>query len=100
MPPDIRLLRLIGRCEAISFLLLLGIAMPLKYGAGRPEFVKWTGSAHGLLFVAYCALIAFSWHRHRWPLTRPALLAIASLVPLGPFWVEKSLLQWAQGRAQ
>jgi integral membrane protein len=94
MPQKPSLLQLVGRLEAMSFLILVGIAMPLKYVAGRPEFVKWTGWIHGILFVAYVALILAAWQRHRWPVIRPFLLGIASLIPFGPFLLEKRLAEW------
>lgn len=46
-------LRSIGILEAISFILLLGIAMPLKYLFGQPELVRIVGMAHGILWVLY-----------------------------------------------
>lgn len=42
----------------ISFLVLLFVAMPLKYAAGIPEAVKYTGWAHGILFILYVAFLA------------------------------------------
>lgn len=49
----IKIFRLIGFLEALSFLILLLIAMPLKYIWGQPEAVKIVGSAHGGLFLLY-----------------------------------------------
>lgn len=98
MPESPSPLRLVGRIEAISFLVLLGIAMPLKYAAGRPEFVKWTGWAHGVLFIGYAWLVFMAWRKHRWPLSRPILLGLAALLPFGPFWIEKRLTEWESGK--
>ena len=47
----IRQLRIIGLIEGVSFLVLLGIAMPLKYLAGMPRAVSAVGMAHGVLFI-------------------------------------------------
>ena len=46
-------LRAIGLAEAISFLMLLGIAMPLKYFADFPRAVTIAGWLHGVLFMAF-----------------------------------------------
>ena len=54
----IKILRLLGNIEGISYLLLLGVAMPMKYYFEMPMAVKITGMAHGVLFVAYCILLA------------------------------------------
>lgn len=97
--PQLSALRLVGRLEAISFLVLLGFAMPMKYLADRPEFVKWIGWAHGVLFVGYAWLVFWAWLKHNWPLARPIQLGIAALVPFGPFLIEKRLEKWeAEGK--
>ncbi|GAB3900249.1 DUF3817 domain-containing protein [Larkinella knui] len=83
--------RFIGILEGISYLVLLGIAMPLKYLAGWPHAVKVVGWAHGVLFIAYLvALIAVTIDR-RWSLIRVIVAFIASLVPFGTFWLESRL---------
>ena len=43
--------------EAVSYLVLLGIAMPLKYIWQMPMAVKITGSIHGGLFVLFCVTL-------------------------------------------
>ncbi|RYG28884.1 MAG: DUF3817 domain-containing protein [Chitinophagaceae bacterium] len=83
--------RFIGILEGISYLVLLGIAMPLKYWAGWPLAVKYVGWAHGVLFIAYLiALLAVTIDR-RWSFTRVVVAFVASLVPFGTFWLEGRL---------
>ena len=84
-------LRLVGMCEAVSFLLLLGVAMPLKYLADMPLAVKYVGWAHGVLFIAFVMLILPAIVQAGWPLRRGALLLGAALVPFGPFLADRSL---------
>lgn len=83
--------RWVAWLEGGSFLILLLIAMPLKYFAGLPIFVRVVGMAHGVLFLAYLALLAQVAIEHSWPKTRVALAFVASLVPFGPFWFEARL---------
>lgn len=78
-----------GIAEAVSFLLLLGIAMPLKYLAGMPAAVTYTGMAHGWLFVAYVALAVMCYRKFTWPFSRLVWAVAAAFVPLGPFWFHK-----------
>lgn len=78
-------LRLVGMLEGVSFLLLLGVAMPLKYLAGQPEMVRVTGMAHGVLFMLYVAAVAHAALELRWPLGRVAGALAASVLPFGPF---------------
>jgi integral membrane protein len=84
----IRQVRLVGILEGISFLVLLGIAMPLKYLAGRPEVVSWVGMIHGVLFVIYVAAIVHAQFVVRWPFKNLVGLLVAAVFPLGPFFAE------------
>ena len=84
-------LRLIGMIEGISFLLLLGIAMPLKYVWGMPIAVKIVGWAHGLLFTAFGVALLQVWTQRGWPLSRVMLVFFAALFPGGPFLIDKRL---------
>ncbi len=85
-------LRLIGCVEGWSYLLLLFVAMPLKYLAGEPGAVRVVGMAHGILFIA-CVLAAFHAHLHfRWSIGRTALILGSTLVPFGTFVVDRRLL--------
>jgi integral membrane protein len=77
--------------EGGSFLVLLFIAMPLKYWAGEPLAVRIVGMAHGVLFLAYLALLAQVAIEHSWTKARVALAFVASLVPFGPFWFDSRL---------
>lgn len=92
-------LRKIGNVEGVSFLLLLGVAMPLKYVWGWPWAVKVVGWAHGVLFVAFgCSLLGV-WREHRWSIFRVGLVFVAALLPFGPFIVDRKLLR-NEGRAE
>jgi integral membrane protein len=84
-------LRAIGLLEGLSFLLLLGIAMPLKYLAGMPLMVKYVGWAHGVLFVLYIAAVVQVTLVHRWSVLRVLTAMVASLLPFGPFILDKRL---------
>ena len=84
-------LRTIGLLEGTSFLLLLGIAMPLKYVFGMPEMVRVVGWAHGLLFMLYWAAVGHVWLDRRWPLERVAAALAASVFPFGPFVLDAYL---------
>jgi integral membrane protein len=86
-------LRVTGFLEGLSFLLLLGIAMPLKYALGMPQFVRIIGMAHGVLFILF---ITFSIHAtlvYKWPFYKMILLWIASVLPFGTFYADYKLLR-------
>ncbi len=84
-------LRALGMVEAVSFLLLLSIAMPLKYFAGLPLAVKIVGWLHGLLFLAFCMVLLQTQQTQKWPLRWTAVVLIASLLPFGPFIIDRRL---------
>ncbi|MEW9669329.1 DUF3817 domain-containing protein [Ammoniphilus sp. 3BR4] len=84
-------LRAIGLIEGVSFLLLLGIAMPLKYIAGIPEAVRVVGAIHGLLFVLYIMAVAHVTYRFRWSIAKVIGAVAASLVPFGNFILDRKL---------
>lgn len=87
--PIERQLHAVGRVEGVSFLTLLLVAMPLKYLAGLPQAVLVVGSAHGVLWVLYLAMLARAWAGLRWPFAKVFLGGVASVLPLGPWWFEK-----------
>jgi integral membrane protein len=84
-------LRAIAFLEGCSFLLLLGIAMPLKYLAGLPVAVRIVGSIHGALFILFCAALAHAMVVARWSMARGGLVFASSLVPFGTFAIDGRL---------
>src|SRR5687768_9623144 len=84
-------LRLIGFLEGVSLLVLLGIAMPLKYLAGQPAAVRYVGMAHGLLFVLYVLLVIQVGIARSWSFGKIALAMLASVFPFGTFWADRRL---------
>lgn len=84
--------------EGVSFLLLLGVAMPLKYLAGFALAVKVVGWAHGVLFVAYGLLLAQLMLRDRLAFGLSVRLFVAALVPFGPWLARPALGRWLRER--
>lgn len=84
--------RVIAICEGISFLILLFIAMPLKYYADSPQPVKITGWIHGVLFILYMIAGLNVKITHNWSIGKTLVAVIASLIPFGPFILDKKIL--------
>lgn len=89
LSPTIRQLRMIGFTEGLSYLLLLGIAMPLKYLADMPLAVRYVGWAHGLLFMLYVAAVAVVAYTHAWTARQVLKALVASVLPFGPFVLDR-----------
>lgn len=81
-------MRAIGSAEGISFLLLLLIAMPLKYLGRNPILVEWLGPIHGGLFLLYVASAVIVARILNWRWFTLLLAFTASVVPFGPFVFE------------
>ncbi len=88
----LRFFRLSGALEAVSYIVLLGIAMPLKYFYDKPVFVRWTGSFHGAFFVLFCIAVVFTAYRKKWSLRTTGMAFLSAFIPLGPFLFEKYFL--------
>ncbi len=91
MNSTLHLFRKTAFVEGISYLLLLFIAMPLKYLFDYPLMVKYTGWVHGVLFMAYAILLVACWVKYGWSFKRVVFFFIASLLPFVPFIVDKQL---------
>jgi integral membrane protein len=86
-------LRLVGILEGVSFLVLLGVAMPLKYLAGLPQAVRIVGSLHGVLFLLFLLVLAQAAAAYRWPWLRVLGAVVAAVLPFGPFVLDARLRQ-------
>lgn len=84
-------LRLLGLAEGLSFILLMFIAMPLKYAFGQPNAVRVVGSLHGGLFVLYVLAVVLIALVQKWRLSRVILALAVSVIPFGPFLFDKRL---------
>jgi len=96
----LHLLRTVGTWEAISYLLLLGIAMPLKYVWGYEQAVRFVGMAHGILWMTYVSLAVLGQMDYRWSYKTTVWLFIASLLPFGPFIADAKLLKGKERSAE
>jgi len=89
----IGVMRLIGLIEGISYLLLFGISMPLKYIWDIPEPNIIIGMAHGVLFIMYCIWVMVCLIKYKWTFKKTFLALLASLIPLGTFWADVKLFR-------
>ncbi|MDR5590177.1 DUF3817 domain-containing protein [Christiangramia sp. SM2212] len=88
----VKLFKWISILEGTSFLLLLFIAMPLKYLYNMPQMVQQVGMAHGILFIAYVLGGVILWKPMNWTLAQMGIILGCSVLPFGPFFVEKKYL--------
>lgn len=86
-------LRASGITEGISFLLLLFVAMPLKYMAGMPEFVRVAGMLHGGLVIWYAFSVLWAKMDGKLTMSQAVISILASLLPFGTFYADKKIFQ-------
>jgi len=89
----IKLFRITSYLEGISYLLLLGVGVPIKYLAGNDSLVKTLGMPHGILFMAYIFLAIIIKQKMNWDNKTIIIVLIASVIPFGTFYVDKKYLQ-------
>lgn len=85
------LFRKVAFWEGISYLLLLFIAMPLKYGMDKPFLVRPVGMAHGVLFVTFVVLLMPLVQQKKMTINMAFFAFVMSLLPFGTFILDKKL---------
>jgi len=86
-------LRAVTFLEGISYVLLLFVAMPLKYWAGYPIAVRITGLAHGALFVSLAYLTWATMQERKKPLGFGVRIGVAALIPFATFFLDRELAE-------
>ncbi len=85
-------LRLLGFLEGVSWLVLLFIAVPMKYIGHEPWLVKAIGPVHGLLFVLFVVYTIWVGIEQHWKFTMFWKVLLASIVPFGTFYIDRKIL--------
>ncbi|HPF97806.1 MAG TPA: DUF3817 domain-containing protein [Mangrovimonas sp.] len=88
--------RIVALLEGVSYILLLFVAVPIKYFGNDPQYVKLLGMPHGLLFIAYIILAIMVNSELNWKGTTLRNVLLASIIPFGTFVVDKKYLKDAQ----
>ncbi|GAB3011711.1 DUF3817 domain-containing protein [Spirosoma pulveris] len=85
-------LRLIGFLEGISLLVLLGIAVPLKYAFANPSLVRAIGPVHGLLFLLFALNTLQVGIEQRWRFATTWKVLLGCVIPFGTFYIDRKIL--------
>ena len=89
----LRFFKIIAFLEGTSLLLLFFFAMPLKYIFANPNFIRPIGMTHGLLFIGYIIMAIMLKYEENWNWKKFGIIAIASIIPFGTFYIEKKYLR-------
>lgn len=93
---SLRTFRFMGLLEGSSLLILLFIAMPLKYFFDFPEAVSVIGPIHGALFSLYILITIYMTFVFKWPFRFSVGAVVSAFLPFGNFILDKRLEQWQQ----
>ncbi|WP_106293279.1 DUF3817 domain-containing protein [Arcticibacter pallidicorallinus] len=93
-------LRLVSYLEGISLLVLLGIAVPLKYFASDPTMVKTIGPVHGMLFLWFILSTLSVGVERQWRWQTTSKILVACIIPFGTFYIDRYILRQASKEAQ
>ncbi|MCU0325367.1 MAG: DUF3817 domain-containing protein [Spirosomaceae bacterium] len=94
MKTNLSRLRIIGFLEGVSLLILIFVAVPIKYWAGNPSLVKAIGPIHGALFLLFVFSAISTGVEQKWSfkeITWKVLLAC--LIPFGTFYIDYKILR-------
>lgn len=87
-------LRLVGLLEGLSLLILVFVAVPLKYGYGDPSLVKAMGPLHGLLFLLFVINAISVGIEYKWLFLETTWkVLLACMVPFGTFYIDYTILR-------
>jgi integral membrane protein len=87
-------LRIIGFLEGISMIVLIFIAVPLKYWGHQPLLVKFMGPVHGLLFTMFVFTTLSVGIIYRWKFSETSWkVLLACIIPFGTFYIDKHILK-------
>ena len=92
----IRQFGLINTTEGYSYLLLLFVAMPMKYLMGIAIAVKVVGMLHGILFIIFLVLGVMAWKEAKWSFVQTLIFFIASLIPFGTFFTKSKIYSYEE----
>lgn len=84
--------KIVAFLEGLSYILLLFVAVPLKYMAGNEVFVKSLGMPHGVLFIGYVIIAFLLKDEMKWDIKNFLIILVCSLLPFGTFWMHKKYL--------
>ena len=85
--------RLVALLEGVSYILLLFVAVPIKYWGGDEQWVKLLGMPHGILFVSYIIFAFLIKENEKWGMKDLGIVLLASILPFGTFYVDWKYLK-------
>ena len=90
---SLKSLSVVGLLEGLSLLVLLFVAMPIKYFLHHEGIVKIVGPIHGGIFLLYIVIAVVAALEYRWKFLTLLIILLASIVPFGFLYVEYKIIR-------
>ncbi|MBT8259552.1 MAG: DUF3817 domain-containing protein [Bacteroidia bacterium] len=89
----IKSFRIVALFEGISYILLLFIAVPVKYLLHDPQYVKLLGLPHGIWFMIYVIMAIVIYSEGKWSQKILYHILLAGIIPFGTFYIDYKYLR-------
>ena len=97
---NLKRLRIVALIEGTTLLLLLFVAVPLKYKMGMPAFVSVIGPVHGVAFLLYVLALIAALGVGLISSVKLVVGTVAAFIPFGSFVFERFMLKDSPERAE
>lgn len=86
-------LRIIGFFEGISLLILIFIAVPMKYIYADASLTKMMGPVHGAIFLTFLLNTFSTGIEQNWKAKTTGMILASCFIPFGTFYVDYKFLK-------
>jgi integral membrane protein len=92
--------RVLAYTVGVGLVILVLVAMPLKYFADSPTLVAIVGPLHGFLYMVYLVAAVNLAFRSRWSPVKTVLVMLAGTIPFLSFVAERKVTAEEDARAE
>jgi len=92
--------RVVAYIVGVLLLVLVGVAMPLKYLADQPTLVAVVGPIHGFVYMVYLVVAFDLAVRAKWTFLRTLAILLAGTIPVMSFVAERKVTAWVRQRSE
>ncbi|MBW8482508.1 DUF3817 domain-containing protein [Actinomadura parmotrematis] len=95
MEGAIKRYRVMALVVGVMLLILVFVAMPVRYIGGDPTLSGIVSPIHGFLYMVYLVCSYLLWTKARWGLKKMLVMVSAGLVPFLAFFIERKIVREA-----
>lgn len=92
LPAELQAFRVMSIVTGVGLLVLVLVAMPLRYLGDEPEFSTTYSPIHGAIYMVYVGVVVWVTARRGWSPVKTLLVILAGAVPFASFFVERKII--------